>query len=232
MMLFKKLFHWPVIVVFSVVVSVLLSDQGICSSSFPLDEETVFCIYYKMSGEYMDDQDLEDLCYTLGRPTFTAYKPAQMFMKNSLRELRGKLVKRMKDYNENSMFKWNFQCNLMPINSEINSIKLTFLNNEMPQPTPFIRAEMSRNGRRLINRQLALLDPKTLSQKKEAVLNINIYLKPETIDYQLQKRNIAREDVFLPLRCVIFRPVKIEISPLKHPEKIVLSHNIPDSSGL
>jgi hypothetical protein len=87
-MLFKKYLHWTVIVVYFGLLFLLLSDRGICGSPLPLDKETVFCIYYKMSGEYMDEQDLEELCLNLGRPTFTVYKPSEMFVKNTLRGLK------------------------------------------------------------------------------------------------------------------------------------------------
>jgi len=223
----KTFLYSSVIVLFSGVLSLFLGDQGICCSSFPLDSETVFCIYYKISGEDMEEQDLEELCFSSGRPTFSAFKPSEMFMKNALRRLKYKLTKRMKDYGENSIFKWSFKWPFMPNNSKINSKKLFYLNNEMPQPTPFISSEITRRGQRSVNKLLDSLISKSLNNAGERVLNIILYLKPKRIDYRYKKRNIAHEDVRLPFRCVIFHPVKMEVFPFKHPDQMLLPRNIP-----
>jgi len=226
-LLIKAFLHSSVIVLFSWALSLFLSDQGICSPSFPLDSETVFCIYYKMSGEDMEERDLEELCSSLGRPTFSAYKPSEMFMKNTLRRLKHTLTKRMKDYSKDSIFKWGFECILMPNKPEINSCKLIFLNKKMPQPTPFISSEITKRGQRSVNKLLDSLISKSLNEAEERALNIILYLKPKRIDYRYKKRNIAHEDVRLPFRCVIFHPVKMEVFPFKHPDQMLLPRNIP-----
>jgi len=227
--LIKAFLYSSVIVLFSWALSLLLSDQGICSPSFPLDRETTFCIYYKMSGEDMEEQDLEELCSSLGRPTFSAYKPSEMFMKNTLRRVRHTLTKRMKDYTKNSIFKWGFKYILMPNKPEINSCKLIFLNKKMPQPTPFISSEITKRGQRSVNKLLDSLISKSLNKTKERELNIILYLKPKRIDCRYKKRNIAHEDVCLPFRCVIFHPVKMEVFPFKDPDQMLMSRNIPKS---
>jgi len=225
--LIKRFLYLSVIVLFSWALSLLLSDQGICSPSFPLDRETAFCIYYKMSGEDMEEQDLEELCSSLGRPTFSAYKPSEMFMKNTLRRVRHKLTKRMKKYGKNSIFKWGFKYILMPNKPKINGCKLNFLNKKMPQPTPFISSEITKRGQRSVNKILNSLISKSLNEAEERALNIILYLKPKRIDYRYKKRKIAHEHVHLPFRCVIFHPVKMEVFPFKHPDQMLLSCNIP-----
>ena len=226
-MRFKKYLHWTVIVVYSVTLFLLLSDQGICGSPLPLDKETVFCIYYKMSGEYMEEQDLEELCLNLGRPTFTVYKPSEMFVKNTLRGLKHKLTERMKAWNGNSIFRWSLKRTLAPDNSGIHDQALTLLNNDMPQPTAVIGSEMTKRGQRIINRLLHSLIPKSLNQAEEKVLSVTVYLRPHKIIYRHQNRNIAREDIYLPLRSVIFRPIKLKVFPFKNPDRILLSCDIP-----
>ena len=227
MALIKILLYSSTIVLFSWSLSLFLGDQGICSPSFPLDREAAFCIYYKMSGEDMKEQDLEELCSSLGRPTFSAYKPSEMFMKNTLRRLRHKLMQRMKKYSKDSIFKWDFKCILMPNKSKINNCKSNFLNKKMPQPTPFISSKITKIGQRAVNKLLNSLISKSLSKTKERSLKIILYLKPERIDYRNKKRNIAHEHVRLPFRCVIFHPVKMEVFPFKDPGQMLLSRNIP-----
>ena len=230
MMFSKKCFHGLVIVVVSWVLTLVVNDQGIAGSTFPLDKETVFCIYYKMSGDFMEEQDLEELAFSSGRPAFTVYKPAEMFMKNSLRRLRDMLVKKMRNYGEDSVFKWNFKYTFVPDQSKIERRKSIFRNNQMPQPTPFIRSEMSKEGWRSVHKGLDSLLHKTSKRKEKMVFEITVFLKPEKTDYQFQKRKIALQDVHLPLRRVIFRPVKIGVFPSKHSDQKMLVYEIPDPS--
>ena len=226
-MCFKKCLHWTVIVLYSGIVFLLLSDGGICGSPLPLDKETVFCIYYKMSGENMEEQDLEELCRNLGRPTFTAYKPSEMFVKNTLRDLKCKLTEKTKALSGNSMFRWSLKRTLGPDDSGIYDHTVTLLNNDMPQPTVFIGSEMTERGRRFIHRLLHSLVSKSSNQAEERAVNITVYLRPEKIFYRFQHRNIAREDIYLPFRSVIFHPIKIEVCPLKNPDRILLACDIP-----
>lgn len=226
MVLPNKFLHWSVIVVVSGALFLLLGDQGICGTSYPLDKQAVFYIYHKMSGEDMEEQDLEELCLALGRPTFTAYKPSEMFMKTALRRFKYELTERMKNYNEDCLFKWSFKCTLMPDRSESDGNRAIFLNNKMPQPTPFIMSEMTKRGQTALDKLLDSLVPRSSNHTKEAVLDITIYLKPEKIDYRFQERNIGLQEVLLPIRSIIFHPVKAEIISLNNPEKKTLSYEM------
>ncbi len=213
------------------ILSLFFADQGVCSPLFPLDRETTFCLFYKMSGEYMDDQDIEDLYFSMGKPIFTSFKPDEMFSKKTLRNLRQGLRVRMEDYNKNSIFIWRLRCNLDNGSPYKNAPKLNVDSNEMPQPTPLIRSTLSAISQKSIYRALERLRCNKSYIKKESVLNIAIYLKPETVDYHPEKRNIALEEVLLPIRHVIFRAIKMEVSPLSHPGRTI-SFDLPDSSPL
>jgi hypothetical protein len=224
---FKTCLHWSVIVMCSGIVSLLLIDRGICGSPLPLDKETVFCIYYKMSGEDMGQQDLEELCLNLGMPTFTAYKPSEMFTKNTLRGLKHKLTEKMKALSGNSMFRWSLTRTLAPNNSGIYGHSFTLVNDDMPKATVFIGSEMTKRGKRFINKLLHSLVHASSSHAEQMAVNINVYLRPEKIFYRFKNRNIARQDIYLPHRSVIFRPVKIEVCSEKNPDRVLLARDIP-----
>ena len=226
-MFYKKILYWSVIVLFFGLLSLSFGNKGICSSGFQLDGEAVFCLYFKMSGEYMNDHDIEDLCFSTGRPTFSAYKPAEMFVKNSLMKLRDRLVKRMNNYNKDSMFRWSFRLGPEPNDSGVDSHKLFFPSNRMPQPTPFIGSELSKKGQRSVNKALDFLTARTLNLANGIILNITVYLRPERVDLKVQKRKIAGEDVFLPIRSVVFHPVKVEVFCQKNPDEMLLCYDIP-----
>jgi len=218
-MLLKKFSYCSVIVVVSGVLFLLAGDQGICSTSYPLDKETAYYVYHKMSGKDMEQHDLEELAFALERPTFTPYKPSEMFTKNALTRLKNRLTERMKDYNEDCVFRWSFKCTLTSDRSEINGSKAILLNNKMPQPTPFIMSQMTKKGQRTLNKLLDSLPPKSSGQTEESVVSITIYLKPEKIDYRFQKRNIGLQKVLFPIRYILFGLVKTEITPLDSLEK-------------
>ena len=219
------------IVIFSCALLLFPPNHNSWGSVFPLDEETVFCIFHNMSGKEMGDQVLEELLITLERPTFTPYKPAEMFLKNSLRQFREQLQEKAKKYNNTSIFRWSHNGVSISSNRKVRGYKIDFRSVEMPHPTPFIRAKVSGNSLKSIQRTLDSLVPKAMSagfsQRNRTHLNINIYLKPEKIDYGYHKRVIAGEDVLLPHCCVIFRPIRLEICDTKEPVKILTYRNIP-----
>jgi len=213
-----------------------MADPASCNTVYSLDKETVFCVYFRMSGEVIDELDLEDLCFSLGRPTFSAYKPSEMFIKNTLRRAKALVIKKMGSYGENPTFKWRF--NYSP---SYNSQKpaSSILIQDLPQPTPFIKPEISKRGQMSLNRLLSFLTHKRvklgkslrvfkgINRNKKSAFSINVYLKPGNIEYRFQKRNIAQEDVLLPLRCIVFYPVKMEVFPLERPGDMLLCYT-PD----
>ena len=80
----------------------------------------------------------------------------------------------------------------------------------MPQPTPFIMSKISQAGRKSLSKLLRDLHIKD-RQKLAGPVDIGVYLKPERIAYRFVKRNIALENVTLPLRYIVFRPIKVEV---------------------
>lgn len=227
----KKGSHFLVILMFFCALFIFQGNQNSWGSVFPLDEENVFCIYYKMSGRGMYDQDLEELSRSLGRPTYTPFKPAEMFTKKSLRKLRYNLKRKIKKYDKHSLFKWGLKRVIKAGNTSVRGYKINSPDMEMPHPTPFIRSLVSTNGLKSINRVLDSLISealsKRLSRSKKTALSITIYLRPEKIDYRNDERNIALEKVVLPHSYVIFYPVRLEISQSENPVKILTSQDFP-----
>jgi len=231
-MTIQKILYFLMIFIGSCALLLFPAHQNSWGSVFPLDEETVFCIFHKMSGKKMVDQVLEELCITLGRPTFTPYKPAEMFLKNSLRKFREQLQEKARKYNDNSIFRRSHSGVIISRNNKVLGYKTDFRSIEMPRPTPFISAKISRNGLKSIYRTLDSLVRKKLdpgfSQKNKAPFDINIYFKPEKIAYGYHKRIIAGEDVLLPHSYVIFRPVRLEICDTGEPVKILTFRDFPE----
>jgi len=204
-MYLKRILHLAMIMVFMGVFTLLWGEEDLWGSTFTLDDEAVFCIYHKMSGKDMNEQDMEDLCSKAGRPVFTAYKPSEMFIKHGLGILRDKLTQKIGNYKEDSLFRWAFKGTLK------SNKKLIIDKKGMPQPTSYISSEISKRGWRYVRRMLNSLAVKKLSSGKTRELEITVLLRPEKIDYRFQKRNVAHEDIVLPIRCVIFYPVRVEV---------------------
>jgi hypothetical protein len=160
----------------------------------------------------MKEEDMEDLCFELGRPSFTPHKPSEMFMKGSLVELKHTLVQKMDEFGEDSLFSWNIKCTLMPKDNTHKYPGIFFNKDSMPQPTPFIRSEISKKDFSLITGRIhSLIVKRSTITVKEVEVNVIVYLRPKKIEYEFEKRNVAREKVVLPIRYVIFQPVKIKI---------------------
>ena len=143
----------------------------------------------------------------------------------------GVVKKKVKKYDKHSLFRWGLKRFITANKTRIRGYKINLPDKEMPHPTPFIRSQVSKNGLKSINRVLDSLIPEALAQasskRKKAILNINIYFRPEKIDYRHHKRNIAREIVLLPHSYVIFRPVRLEIFHPTNPVKILTYRDIP-----
>lgn len=189
-------------------------------STVTLDKESVFCLYYKLSGDIMSDQDIEDLCAALGKPTFSNYKPSELFTKNTIHKSRNALLEKMKLLNETSVFKWDVTCTCI---GKRGNTDLDF-GRSLPQPTPFITAKISPKGQVLINTRLAQAI-NALNPEKSTTLMMSVYLKPQQTDNRFEDRNIGRQNVFFPLRSVVFQPGKIIITFKKNTRNLLASHN-------
>ena len=228
----KRSLNVVVIILFSCLLFFLFRTQGLCEQAFPLDREGIFCLYFQMSGEPMGDQDIEDLCFTSERPIFTAYKPSEMFTKSSLKKLKIRLLRKMKEYSKDSTFKWSIRHAFINSHSGTQISKYLLNKTREFQPTPYIKPEISKNGLKAIQRAVNSLDAEAKKLLKGKDFKITVYLRPEKVDNQLEKRNIALVNVFLPIRRVIFHPVRIKILPLKNTDQIVLSQNISAEKAL
>lgn len=221
----KTLFYHSIACVLAVLFLLTSGTLSNCSDAFPLDKETVFCLYFKLSGTLIPDQDIEELCASSGKPMFTAYKASELYTKNTIRQIRQRLSAKTEKYDDNSLFTWIFHYTYEPDLLSVNSIESLDCYNELPNPTPFIAPEISKSGQKRINKQLALAIDNA-KYKKKAELQIIVYLKPKNISYRYHKRRVACQRVRVPLRRIIFYPVKIEIVPSSRHSKTLLSHNI------
>ncbi len=168
-----------------------------------LDEVAVFCAYHALSGERLKDRDIEDLCWITGRPTFTAFKPAEMFSNRELRAVRRELGRRIRGLGPHSLFRWK------PEDGRLRSSGAE----DLPQATPLILAEMERNEwGRLLERRAAFTQKRSSGPGNHST-EITVLLQPVRVERREQERNIARVNVRIPVRCVVFRPVAIETGP-------------------
>ncbi|MFH1490485.1 MAG: hypothetical protein ABII06_16380 [Pseudomonadota bacterium] len=209
---------WPIKILF-IAVLLLVTCRGIMAESVhPLDRETVFCLYFKMSGEALVFQDIEDLYHAGGKPTFSAYKPAELFIKHSLERSRIRLLKRVADCSANDMFALQFNWSFNPDRTKHQGSLLATGLEDLPHPTHFIRSELSKDDQRALERALRFLAEEKLNLKKETPLRATVYLVPEKTERHIEKRIIALEQVFLPIRKVVFRPAGIGLYQGPGPE--------------
>lgn len=79
---------------------------------------------------------------------------------------------------------------------------------QMPQPTPLISAEISKAGLKSIRKIMNGINSKF---KSATPIKLTLYLIPRRTHLNLDKRSVALEDIFLPLRRIIFHPTKMKI---------------------
>ena len=189
---------------------VLLSGTAYCST-FDFNEYAVFCTYFKLSGDKPSDQDVEDLCFTFNQPTYTDFKPSEMFSKKSLLSEKNRINERIKSITSDSTFLWKVKYHLSNNKDIDRSFSMTAINEKLPQPTPYISSRISRKGQRQIKKAISLLIKKYPEKINKKDVEIIITLKPEKSEYGYQKRNIVEQNVLLPIRYVFFRPIEVQI---------------------
>ena len=189
----------------------LITETAYCSTLL-FDEYAVFCSYFKLSGDKPSDQDIEELCFTFNRPTYTSFKPSEMFTKKSLLKEKNRIDEKIKSVTINSTFLWKTMKYSLSSNKDIDRyFSMTAINEALPQPTPYINSRISGKGQRKIKKAIYSL-LKTCPEKiKKKEVEILITLKPEKSEYGYQKRNIAEQNVVLPIRYVIFQPTIVQI---------------------
>jgi hypothetical protein len=192
---------------------VLFLPSGYCHGRtlLPLQKEDVFCLYFKLSGQPMGDQDIEDLCFAQGRPIYSAFKPAEMFLNPTIHAMRARLLKRMNEYGNGSIFVWRFE---VPIKKERSGRSLGWASEpreQLPHATPFIRAAFS-------DKQWSHIEEaaQTLLEEKSSLghgpVQITIEAKPLQVSQLPGKRIVAQEELRIPIRFILFQPVDIRIS--------------------
>jgi hypothetical protein len=195
---------------FSIAFLILLTRTAYCST-YPFDEYAVFCCYFKISGDKPTDQDIEELCFTFDRPTYTSFKPSEMFTKRSLLKEKNRVDKKIKSITCDSTYLWIIKSNLSNIKDIDRYFSMAAIAEILPQPTPYINARISRKGQRKIKKAISSLLKKYPEKIKKKDVEILITVKPEKSEYGYQKRNIVQQKVFLPIRYVIFQPLKVQI---------------------
>jgi hypothetical protein len=190
----------------------LLGMESAASSLLRLDEEAIFCLYHKLSGEPMTDQDIEDLRFSQGRAIFSAYKPSEMILKQGIKETRKRLLDRIRGYGKDCLFVWDFEGVFRRNKAGIDHGATGSIGAEMPHPTHFIRSTLLAGGGKLVEKEVNAFLSRTPGVGSAQALKISLHLRPEGIDRQSEKRVIAHEKVNLPVRSVIFRPVAVRVS--------------------
>lgn len=189
----------------------LFRVQDVWSADFPLDGEAVFCLYYRLSGRPVDLQDIEEFCHQSGRPAYTSFKPSEMFTKRDIREVRKKIEEKIRRMEEDSLFIWRFKASLIPHGLKSGGCRITYRDKELPQATPYIFAEISKEGRIYLRKALDTFRKERSDHAGPQDLEICVSLRPEKVARRYQQRNIALEDVSLPIRFVIFHPVDVKV---------------------
>lgn len=172
------------------------------SQAWPLDNKTAFCLYYWVSGESMDDQDLEALSRAMGRPTYTDFKPSEMFTRNNLRQLRSTLREDMGRFTETT----RFVTILTLADPGRNPLDPAAL---LPDSTPYIQCELQAGD----HRRLKPMMKEALGRgpQTKAPIRVAFFFKPVRVRHAHQSRNMAMEQVSLPIRSLVMALVKVEV---------------------
>lgn len=181
------------------------------SATVQLDKDAVFISYFMISGDTLSEQDIEELCFTGGRPSYTAFKPSEMFSKKSLLSERKRIENSITAIAADPILIWNVRLESMDAAGIRQFATAAAINAAIPKPTPYISGRISENGTRYIINGLAALLDGTSSKKYENTVEISISLRPVKAVYEYEKRNIVEQEVILPIRYVIFQPIKVEI---------------------
>ncbi len=181
------------------------------SAALQLDEDAVFCCYFYISGEKPSDQDIEELCFNSGRPSYTAYKPSEMFSKKSLLSEKKRIEERVKTISFDPAVTWNIRLDKLDAAFVGRFFSPSNINAAIPRPTPYIGGRLSIDGSQYIKKGLKALIDQIPSERYENGVEISITLRPVNGVHEYEKRNIVEQNVTLPIRYVIFQPIKVRI---------------------
>ena len=223
----RKESHSGLLAVLCVGLFFILGERQIqANATYTLDEEAVFCSYYKLSGKTVDERDLEDFSYQQGRPTFSIFKPAEMFSKASLRDLQKRVLEQIAGYDENTLFALDFKGPWYGGRFIQGAAAVMIGHSELPRSTPYIGSEISEPGQKELLKTYYFLLKETADLIRDREVDITVYLRPTKILHKDRKRNIAQEDVYLPMRIVVFEPVRIRISFQAQTGRLILFREI------
>ena len=90
-----------------------------------------------------------------------------MFTKNSLKTLKVRLLEKVKDVNGSDLFQWIVECNIIPNDKAKKHPTIQFDQKKMPQPTDYIRSEISKKDLKRIRRKITtVVDKQSYTIKK------------------------------------------------------------------
>ncbi len=182
--------------------------EGSQAEVLALDPQAVFCSYYSLSGEDPEDLDIEELYWNQEKPTFTSFKPAEMFSHKSLGDARRELENQISLIGRDTVFRWEPEGALVRATAGGTRFRFHRGPDGLPQATELIRAEIPAREWKLLERALRDISWAEITQNGESTMTV--LLKPAGAEERLEKRNIATHDVAIPVRFVLFRPVSVE----------------------
>lgn len=189
-----------------------------------LDREGVFCAYWYVNGEEPGDADIEDLHWCLERPLFSKFKPAEMFSKKSLNLIRNNLRQKIKGFKGEPLFRWRMEGEFEKKAKGMVSFSTSLDRKSLPEATPHIQSEVSREGWGSLVKALKKLPLSMPGGRGPARQEIGVLLRPVSVYDRSERRNIALEDVVIPIHCIVFVPVAIEPPSNWGPAQLSLTH--------
>ena len=195
-----------------VLVLILAANPAFAGDVPLLDEETVFCAYFALTGEKPDAQDVEDLCWNLGRPTFSFFKPSEMFSENDRRSVRRRVDERIMAFDGEGLFRWPVEGRLTRSSpgGDNGVFQPAPGGMTLPRATECIGAEMTGKDRTRLKRAMKTLPETVETLPGSERFRVHILLRAESAGRRIETRNIAQEDVSIPIRFVVFTPVAVE----------------------
>lgn len=194
-----------------ILISFFFGIPDLYCSTYPLNEESVFCVYFMMSGDDVNERDVEEFCFNSGKPVYTSFKPSEMFTKQSIIREKIKIEKKIESIGNDSLFVWELDEPALYENFDDKKGGFVLNYKYLPQPTYYINSEITKSGKRILGKVINSFFKKNGNKYDLKDLHIKVTLRPEKTAYSYQKRNIVYENVVLPIRYVIFHPIKVQI---------------------
>lgn len=189
-------------------------------SSF--DPQAAFVAYHALSGDALEDSDIEDLYWNQGRPPFSNFKPAELFTQKTLRNARAELEEQIRRTGPDTAFRWEVDGTFSRNAKEGVRFHIRGGPESLPQPTDLIRAEIPPKEWRRLEQALRRLPSSMEPVNGES--RLGVILTPVRAEQRSETRNIARHDVHIPIRIIVLRPVSVET---QGDQGETISHHLP-----